>query len=42
MGLYLILPLTLLAIVLVIGAADFTQMLHAQISQNLLFSATTT
>jgi hypothetical protein len=30
MGLYLILPLTLLAIVLVIGAADFTQMLHAQ------------
>jgi hypothetical protein len=30
MGLYLILPLTLLAIVLVIGIAGFAQILHAQ------------
>jgi hypothetical protein len=30
MGLYPILPLSLLAIVLVIGVADFAQMLHAQ------------
>jgi hypothetical protein len=30
MGLYLILPLTLLAVVLVIGVAGFAQMLHAQ------------